>query len=171
MAWFDGFESLSFEVNGASIHARCSKRVLGEPRRPALLLLHGSQQSHVMWHRVAKRLSQDYFLVMSDLSGYGDLSKTEGLPDDSNDSKRNMAHDMVAHLLALDMYQGNSMTEPFMEFAKAYYHWFHMLQPAPLPEIMMGANHPETAWAYLHAKLGGWGSIGPNHIEPRALAE
>ena len=209
--WFYGFESRSFEVNGASIHARFSKVALGEPMRPALLLLHGSPQSHVMWHRVAQRLSQHYFLVMPDLRGYGDSSKTPGLPDHSNYSKRNMAHDMVAvmdalgmdsfylcghdrggrvaHRLALDyaprveklcvidiaptldMYEGRSMTQPYMEFARAYYHWFHMVQPAPLPEIMMGANHPETAVAYLHAKLGGWGSAGLNHVEPQALIE
>jgi haloacetate dehalogenase len=209
--WFDGFESRSFEVNGASIHARFSKVVLGEPRRPALLLLHGFPQSHVMWHRVAQRLAQYYFLVMPDLRGYGDSSKTPGLPNHSNYSKRNMAHDVVAvmddlgmdsfylcghdrggrvaHRLALDyaprvdrlcvidiaptldMYEGRSMSEPYMEFARAYYHWFHMLQPAPLPEIMMGANHPETARAYLHAKLGGWGSAGLNYLEPQALSE
>ena len=211
MQWFDGFESRSFEVNGASINARFSKVALGEPLRPALLLLHGFPQSHVMWHRVAQHLSQHFFLVMPDLRGYGDSSKTPGLPDHSNYSKRNMAHDMaavmtalgvsdfflcghdrggrVAHRLALDyaarvkklcvidiaptidMYEGNSMTAPYMAFASAYYHWFHMLQPAPLPEIMMGANHPETARAYLHAKLGGWGSAGLSYIEPEALAE
>ncbi|MBC7609917.1 MAG: alpha/beta hydrolase, partial [Polaromonas sp.] len=71
----------------------------------------------------------------------------------------------------LDMYEGVSLTQPYMEFARAYYHWFHMLQPAPLPEIMMGAGHIDTAKAYLHAKLGGWGSAGLAYIEPRALAE
>ena len=74
----------------------------------------------------------------------------------------------------LDMYSGAGMTEgqPYMAFAQAYYHWFHMLQPTPLPETMMGANHPPTAKAYLHAKLGGWGSAaGLAHIEPQALAE
>jgi haloacetate dehalogenase len=164
-----------------------------------------------MWHRVAQQLEKDYFLVLPDLRGYGDSSKTPGLPDHSNYSKRNMAHDVVlvldalglhdfylcghdrggrvAHRLALDhaervkklcvidiaptldMYDGKSLTAPYMEFARAYYHWFHMLQPAPLPEIMMGANHPETARAYLHAKLGGWGSAGLGYIEPQALAE
>ena len=211
MNWFDSFESSRFEVNGASIHARFSKKILGETRRPALLLLHGFPQSHVMWHRVARRLSQHYFLVMPDLRGYGDSSKTPGLPDHSNYSKRNMAHDMVAvmdalgldqfylcghdrggrvaHRLALDhadrvkklcvidiaptldMYEGHDLKAPYLEFAKAYYHWFHMLQPAPLPEIMMGANHPETARAYLHAKLGSWGSAGLAYIEPQALSE
>ena len=211
MTWFDGFESRSFEVNGASINARFSTRTPGDVVRPTLLLLHGFPQSHVMWHRVAKLLEKDYFLVMPDLRGYGDSSKTPGLPDHSNYSKRNMAHDMVAvldalgidqffvcghdrggrvaHRLALDyasrvnklcvidiaptldMYEGASMTQPYMEFAKAYYHWFAMLQPAPLPEIMMGANHLETAKAYLHAKLGGWGSAGLGYIEAPALLE
>ena len=209
--WFEHFELRSFEVNGASINARVSTVVLGDPLRPPLLLLHGFPQSHVMWRRVAQVLGRYYFLVMPDLRGYGDSSKTAGLPDHSNYSKRNMAHDMVAvmdalgvdaffvcghdrggrvsHRLALDhaarvkklcvidiaptldMYEGRSMTEPYMAFARAYYHWFHMLQPAPLPEIMMGANHPETARAYLHAKLGGWGSAGLSYIEPAALAE
>ena len=211
MTWFDNFEQRSFEVNGTTINARISTTPLGELPKPALLLLHGFPQSHVMWHRVAALLAEDYFLVLPDLRGYGDSSKTPGLPDHSNYSKRNMAHDMalvmnalgidqfylcghdrggrVAHRLALDqaarvkklcvidiaptldMYEGNSLSAPYMEFAKAYYHWFAMLQPAPLPEIMMGANHPETAKAYLHAKLGGWGSAGLGYIEPQALKE
>ena len=211
MTWFDNFEQRSFEVNGTTINARISTTPLGELPKPALLLLHGFPQSHVMWHRVAQQLEKNYFLVMPDLRGYGDSSKTPGLPDHSNYSKRNMAHDMalvmdalsvdgfhlcghdrggrVAHRLALDhpervkklcvidiaptldMYEGNSLSAPYMEFAKAYYHWFAMLQPAPLPEIMMGANHPETAKAYLHAKLGGWGSAGLGYIEPQALKE
>ncbi len=211
MTWFDNFEQRSFEVNGASINARFSRVIPGDAIRPALLLLHGFPQSHVMWHRVAKLLEKDFFLVLPDLRGYGDSSKTPGLPDHSNYSKRNMAHDMVAvmdalgignfylcghdrgarvaHRLALDysarvkklcvidiaptldMYEGTSMTQPYMDFARAYYHWFAMLQPAPLPEIMMGANHLETARAYLHAKLGGWGSAGLSYIEAPALAD
>ncbi len=55
----------------------------------------------------------------------------------------------------------------YFDFAQAYYHWFHLTQPAPLPERMIGGN----AQAYLHAKLGGWGSGGLSHIEPQALAE
>ena len=211
MSWFDNFEQRSFEVNGASINARFSRVIPGDAIRPALLLLHGFPQSHVMWHRVAQLLEKDYFLVLPDLRGYGDSSKTPGLPDHSNYSKRNMAYDMVAvldalgvdqffvcghdrggrvaHRLALDyasrvkklcvidiaptldMYEGTSMTQPYMEFARAYYHWFAMLQPAPLPEIMMGANHLETARAYLHATLGGWGSAGLSYIEAPALAD
>ncbi len=62
----------------------------------------------------------------------------------------------------LDMYDATDFS-----FARAYYHWFHRIQPAPLPEFMIGGN----AKAYLHAKLGGWGSQGLGYIEPEALAE
>jgi len=62
----------------------------------------------------------------------------------------------------LDMYAATDFS-----FARAYYHWFHLVQPAPLPELMIGGN----AKAYLHAKLGGWGSQGLGYIEPEALAE
>ncbi|QKO23635.1 alpha/beta fold hydrolase [Rhodoferax sp. BAB1] len=62
----------------------------------------------------------------------------------------------------LDMYAATDMA-----FARAYYHWFHLIQPWPLPERMIGAD----ARTYLHAKLGGWGSQGLDYIEPLALAE
>jgi haloacetate dehalogenase len=62
----------------------------------------------------------------------------------------------------LDMYDATDF-----DFARAYYHWFHLIQPAPLPELMISGN----AKAYLHAKLGGWGSQGLGYIEPEALAE
>lgn len=62
----------------------------------------------------------------------------------------------------LDMYAATSFA-----FATAYYHWFHLIQPAPLPETMIGGN-PK---AYLHATLGGWGAKGLSHIEPQALAD
>jgi len=62
----------------------------------------------------------------------------------------------------LDMYNATDMT-----FARYYYHWFHLIQPSPLPETMIGAD-PRL---YLHAKLGGWGAGGLGYIEPQALAE
>lgn len=62
----------------------------------------------------------------------------------------------------LDMYARTDMA-----FARAYYHWFHLIQPAPLPETMIG----NCALAYLATKLGGWGGQGLAHLEPEALAE
>lgn len=40
-----------------------------------------------------------------------------------------------------------------MRFATAYYHWFYLIQPTPLPERMIGAD-PEF---YLRSKCGQWG--------------
>jgi haloacetate dehalogenase len=54
-----------------------------------------------------------------------------------------------------------------MRFASWYYHWFFLIQPAPLPERMIGGD----AAFYLRWTLGGWGSQGIDFIEPEALAE
>ena len=62
----------------------------------------------------------------------------------------------------LDMYDATDM-----RFASWYYHWFFLIQPAPLPERLIGAD-PSF---YLRWTLGGWGSAGLGHIEPEALAE
>jgi haloacetate dehalogenase len=62
----------------------------------------------------------------------------------------------------LDMYEATDM-----RFASAYYHWFFLIQPAPRPEQMIGAD----PLGYLHWKLGGWGTGTMHHLEPDALAE
>jgi haloacetate dehalogenase len=201
MTWMNGFEHRSFDLPDSSAVAR----VGGKPDGHALVLLHGFPQTHVMWHRVAQVLKEQFFIVMPDLRGYGDSALKPGvpeLPDHSRHSKRAMAQDVlgvldqlgidrfflcghdrggrVAHRLALDwptrvkalcvidicptldMYARTDM-----DFARAYYHWFHLIQPAPLPENMIGDNR----LAYLHHKLGGWGTGGMAHIKPEALAE
>lgn len=86
----------------------------------------------------------------------------------------------VAHRLALDhpaavqklmlidiaptrtMYERSSQS-----FATAYYHWFFLIQPAPLPETLIG----NSAAFFLETTLGGWGSGGAGHIDPAAGAE
>jgi haloacetate dehalogenase len=62
----------------------------------------------------------------------------------------------------VDMYDATDRA-----FATAYYHWFHLIQPSPVPEFMIGGN-PD---AYLHVALGGLGSRGLGHLEPEARAE
>lgn len=198
MNGFEGFEARVFTVNGVE----CFVRFGSNRDKPAVLLLHGFPQTHVMWRRVAQALKEDYFLVMPDLRGYGDSSHLPGEPDHANYSKRAMASDVaavmkalavdsyyvcghdrggrVAHRLALDFPDRvkklcvidiaptlDMYARTDMEFARAYYHWFHLIQPHPLPESMIGGN----AIAYLHHKLGGWGTGGLAHIEPQALAE
>lgn len=61
----------------------------------AILLLHGHPETHLMWRFIAPALAANYTVVMTDLRGYGDSSKPEGLADHSNYSKRAMANDQV----------------------------------------------------------------------------
>ena len=54
-------------------------------------------------------------------------------------------------------------------FAQAYYHWFFLIQPEPLPERLIGAD-PEF---FLRAKLGslGGGSTKTDLFAPEAIEE
>ncbi len=202
MPWFDGFESGLHAAGEVELFARTG----GDRSKPPLLLLHGYPQTHAMWHRVARALGVDFFLVIPDLRGYGDSTKPSPAAtpelDHAQYSKRAMAGDLVAlmrslgherfavvghdrggrvaHRLALDhpervarlavidivptldMYDATDM-----RFASWYYHWFFLIQPAPLPERMIGGD----AAFYLRWTLGGWGSHGLDFIEPEALAE
>ncbi|MEO6364214.1 MAG: alpha/beta fold hydrolase, partial [Caldimonas sp.] len=62
----------------------------------------------------------------------------------------------------LDMYEATDM-----RFASYYYHWFFLIQAAPLPERMIGGD----PLFFLHRVLGGWGGQGLAAIEPEALRE
>ena len=74
----------------------------------------------------------------------------------------------VRKLALLDISPTATMYErTTMEFARAYYHWFFLIQPAPLPERLIGA----APSFYLRAKLGGWGSEGLAPFDEHALAE
>lgn len=197
--WFDHFEAHTLPLADSHVHYRIG----GPVHAPALVLLHGFPQTHVMWHRVARALAGHYRLVLPDLRGYGDsAARVPDAPDHAAHSKRAMAADVVAlldhlgieraflcghdrggrvaHRLALDHPQRvrklcvidiaptlDMYARTDMAFARAYYHWFHLIQPAPLPETMIGG----CAIDYLHAKLGGWGGQGLDHLEPEALAE
>ena len=91
MSWFDNFDHHQTVLNGVDMRYR----VGGNPKGTPLLLVHGAPQTHVMWHRVAQLLQNDYWLVMPDLRGYGDSSHAPGLPDHSNYSKRAMAQEVI----------------------------------------------------------------------------
>jgi len=76
--------------------------------------------------------------------------------------------DAVGRLAVLDIAPTYAMYgKTDVRFAKAYYHWFFLIQPAPMPERMIGAD-PD---AYLLTKVGGWGSAGRSFFDPRALDE
>lgn len=179
MAWFDGFDSRDVAASGTVIHVRAGGS------GPALLLLHGHPETHLMWRHLAPRLAERFTVVAADLRGYGASGKPPSADDHSPYSKRAMALDMaeimtalghrhfmvvghdrggrVAHRLArdhrdrvtrlavldicptLDMYERTDMA-----FARAYYHWFFLIQPYDYPERMIGADPA----FYLRAKLG-----------------
>ncbi len=196
--WFKDFEERRFAVNGAEIAARLGgdrdKPALmllhGFPQthamwhRVAQLLRHDfflvlpdlrgyGDSSHAPGlpdhSNYSKRaLAQDLIAVMDTL-GIAAFALC------GHDRGGRVAHRLaldhparVRRLCVIDIAPTLDMyARTDFDFARAYYHWFHLIQPTPLPELMIGGN-PR---AYLHAKLGGWGSGGLGHIEPRALAE
>lgn len=68
---------------------------------PPLLLLHGHPQTLAIWHTIATELAKKYTVIATDLRGYGDSTKPEGLADHSNYSKRVMAADQVSVMAQL----------------------------------------------------------------------
>ena len=192
---FEGFEHRQIKTAGATIN------VLKGGKGPPVLLLHGYPQTHVMWHKIAPRLANDFSLVLPDLRGYGDSSNPPDGEDHFGYSKRATAQDQVevmeqlgfkhfavvghdrggrvAHRMALDhpervtrlvildiapthkLYHNVSKA-----FATAYYHWFFLIQPAPVPETLIG----NSAEFYLNSLLG-IGRLKPHVITPEAFAE
>jgi haloacetate dehalogenase len=86
---FPGFSRLRLPVNGTTINL-----VYGG-QGPAVLLLHGYPQTHMMWHRVAPALARHYTVVCPDLRGYGDSDTPPS--DDSHEpyAKRVMGRDQA----------------------------------------------------------------------------
>ena len=73
----------------------------------------------------------------------------------------------VGRLAVLDIAPTATMyARTDMAFATGYYHWFFLIQPAPLPERLIGAD-PEF---YLRRKLAAW-DRGPDTFAPEAFAE
>lgn len=191
---FERFDTRDVAVNGTVI--RC--RVGGSG--PALLLLHGHPQSHVMWHRVAPTLAEKFSVVCADLRGYGDSARPGASPHHTAYSKRTMAQDMadlmtslghqqfclaahdrgarVAHRLLLD-HPGRvqramlldiaptlAMYEQTTEaFAKAYWHWFFLIQPAPLPERLIDADPAAYIRDVMGRRHAGLAAFAPDALQ------
>jgi haloacetate dehalogenase len=86
---FESFTLTTIDANGVAI------RVRHGGRGPGLLLLHGNPQTHVMWHRIAPRLAEEFTVVAADLRGYGKSAKPPTAPDHAPYSKRAMALDQI----------------------------------------------------------------------------
>lgn len=167
--FFPGFKQIDMLVHGHNMHA-----VIGGSG-PALLLLHGYPQTHVMWHLIASELAERFTVVAADLTGYGASGKPATDANHTPYSKRAMGNDLlelmqqlgfssfsivghdrggrVAHRMAVDHDENIEKLvvidiAPTREmyanttdaFARAYWHWFYLIQPAPFPEKMILAD-------------------------------
>ena len=188
---FEGFRIHTLARAGVRLHSRIG----GDG--PALLLLHGHPQTHVMWHRVAPSLARCFTVVLMDLRGYGDSGRPAASADHGSYSKREMAldalalmaqhgftrfqvlaHDRgarVAHRLAVDHPQAVARLmlldiAPTLAmyghtseaFARAYWHWFFLIQPPPLPEALIEsdpARYVRSVMGSRHAGLATFDAV------------
>lgn len=138
----------SIKPKGDEDHANYSKRAMAQDA-VALMQQLGYTQFKVLAHdrgaRVAHRLALDQPQAVQALSVL-DIAPT------------------------LDMYRSTNEV-----FARAYYHWFFLIQPAPLPETLLGHDpvyYCRNVMAGRFNAVGEQGdhsSIGP--FDPRAMAE
>ncbi len=187
--FFPGFKRQRIQTSGATINT-----VYGGSG-PPLLLMHGSPQTHVEWHKIAPRLAESFTVVMTDLRGYGDSSRPLDGENHVNHSKRAMVLDQVEVMRALGFNRfavvGHdrggrvawrlAVEHPAVvsraaiidivplpysnvtrEFATQYFHWFFLIQPAPLPETLIGSNPEFWLRSRLQQREG---------ITPQAFAE
>jgi haloacetate dehalogenase len=192
MHMFPGFTELDVTANGVRLRGRMGPN----SHKPPLLLLHGHPETHVMWHRVAPALANDFFIVAPDLRGYGESERPAPGDDHAAYSKREMARDclklmrklgherffvaghdrgarVAARLAAdapgsiiramlldiaptLDMYEGTDRA-----FATSYWHWFFLIQPAPFPETLIGANPRAYVEGVMGARHAGLAPFPP----------
>lgn len=94
----NGFKASTTTVSsGAKIFAQYRQSANPEAaRRPLLLLIHGYPQNHTMWTEFVKGLSDDFNIMIPDLPGYGQSTKTPS-PDGSSraHSKQEWSEDII----------------------------------------------------------------------------
>jgi haloacetate dehalogenase len=129
----------SSKPKGAPDHANYSKRAMALDMAQVMSAL-GHRRFHVVGHdrgaRVAHRLARDHGERVASLTVL-DISPT------------------------LKMYESTNL-----QFAKAYYHWFFLIQAAPLPERMLEGQVP----FYILKRLGR-GKSGLKYFSKEAMAE
>lgn len=162
---------------------------------PAVILLHGFPQTHLMWRHVAPKLAQTHTVICPDLRGYGRSSK----PRDGY-AKRDMAQDIVAlatalgherfalaghdrggyvafragldhpdritHLTILDILPTLDMWAVLRGAdAAVAFHLYLMAQPSPLPEQLI-AGAPDAFFGHF---LDAWGGTAPPDVRAAYL--
>ena len=129
----------SSKPKGEPDHSNYSKRTVGNDMIEVMEAL-GHREFHVAGHdrggRVGHRMARDHGRRVKTLTVL-DISPT------------------------LKMYEATDF-----HFAKAYYHWFFLIQEAPLPERMLASIGPD----YIFKRLGR-GKSGLKYFDKRAMAE
>ena len=129
----------SSKPKGLPDHANYSKRAMAQDMVEVMRAL-GHYRFHVVGHdrggRVGHRLARDHGARVRSLTVL-DISPT------------------------LKMYESTDMA-----FARAYYHWFFLIQPAPLPEKMLASMGPR----YILGRIGR-SKGGLRHFPPRVQRE
>jgi haloacetate dehalogenase len=69
---------------------------------PPLLFLHGFPQTHLIWHKIASKLTSTYRVVALDLRGYGGSSKPPGDETHKAYAKSTMAQDVATVMSRLN---------------------------------------------------------------------
>lgn len=92
---FEAFAERGVETSRGTVRAR----VGGDG--PALLLLHGYPQTHLMWHAAAPLLAERFTVVAAELPGYGGSFRPVPAQDHAPHSKRALARDLVEAMAAL----------------------------------------------------------------------
>jgi haloacetate dehalogenase len=129
----------SSKPKGEPDHSNYSKRAMALDMVEVMTAL-GHETFHVVGHdrggRVAHRLARDHGKKVKTLTVL-DISPT------------------------LKMYESTTM-----QFARAYYHWFFLIQETPIPERMLAGLGP----FYIFKRLGR-GKSGLKHFDKKAMAE
>jgi haloacetate dehalogenase len=129
----------SSKPKGLADHSNYSKRAMAQDIVELMRAL-GHESFHVVGHdrggRVGHRLARDHARRVKTLTVL-DISPT------------------------LKMYRSTNM-----QFAKAYYHWFFLIQEAPIPERMLEGQAP----LYILKRLGR-GKSGLKYFSREAMAE
>ena len=95
MDFFQDFALKTLNVNAGKIRYR------SYGKGPALLMLHGNPQTHVMWHIVAPKLVDNFTVICPDIPGYGKSFKPKITENHFPHSKVKMAADMLEFITNL----------------------------------------------------------------------
>lgn len=86
---FEGFNQSRIDVDGVALNVRVGGA------GPAVVLLHGYPQTHIIWRDIAPELAKNRTVIVPDTRGYGDSDCPPSDDEHRAYSKRTMANEVV----------------------------------------------------------------------------